>query len=263
MSSTSKGFTLLIVIILAVISLIAVESAFAQSIPKPSVPEFILKLVDHSYDVPPKTSSSTDPYTGKVTSTTIPGYHVYNKTVEVIVKNAQFTPYSISNQQKISLYYNVSYKGHYEEEWKYYRSGWYAFDSDTWPCIFPQSASNYTVITIGAPNEGEMDFRVQAQIGYYDISEVRFPAPGQPFTVYAFIGQESGWSNTKTIDLSDNSISTTSTPNPTSQTTSTSPNPTPTPSVPEFPSWVTLFLLAMMVAAAGLLVYHKRKTKTA
>jgi hypothetical protein len=41
----------------------------AQS--KPSVPEFTVKLVDNSYDVPP--TQTTDPYTG---TKTIPGYHV-------------------------------------------------------------------------------------------------------------------------------------------------------------------------------------------
>ena len=51
--------------------------------------------------------------------------------------------------------------------------------------------------------------------------------------------------------------------------TSASPNPTPTlsrtatPSVPEFPSWTILLSLTVLVATAGLLVYHKRKAKTA
>jgi len=30
-----------------------VESAFAQLIPTPSIPEFTLKYIDYSYDVPP------------------------------------------------------------------------------------------------------------------------------------------------------------------------------------------------------------------
>jgi outer membrane protein assembly factor BamB len=38
----------------------------------------------------------------------------------------------------------------------------------------------------------------------------------------------------------------------------TSPSPTPTPTVPEFPSWTIMFLLTVMVALAGLLVYHKK-----
>ena len=64
MSGTSKGFSLPLVVILAVSSLIMVESAFAQSIPKPSVPEFTLKYVDNSHNVLP--IYGVDPYTGKM-----------------------------------------------------------------------------------------------------------------------------------------------------------------------------------------------------
>ena len=35
-------------------------------------------------------------------------------------------------------------------------------------------------------------------------------------------------------------------------------NPTPTLSVPEFPLWIIPLLLTIMVASAGLLVYHKK-----
>jgi hypothetical protein len=38
--------------------------------------------------------------------------------------------------------------------------------------------------------------------------------------------------------------------------------PIPTPTVPEFSSWTILILLSIVLATAGLLVYHKRKTKT-
>ena len=51
------------------------------------VPEFTLRYVDNSYDVPPKTTTSTDPYTNEITTTTIPGYHVENRTVEAVIKN--------------------------------------------------------------------------------------------------------------------------------------------------------------------------------
>ncbi len=32
-----------------------------SSIPKPSVPQFTIEIIDSSYDVPPTTSSSTNP----------------------------------------------------------------------------------------------------------------------------------------------------------------------------------------------------------
>ncbi len=40
-----------------------VESAFAQLIPTPSIPEFTLKYIDYSYDVPP--TYKIDEYTGE------------------------------------------------------------------------------------------------------------------------------------------------------------------------------------------------------
>jgi hypothetical protein len=71
----SKLATLLFFTVLTVSSLVMVETAFAQSIPKPSVPEFTLVLVDSSYDVP--TTYSIDPYTGD--NVTHNGYHVEDK----------------------------------------------------------------------------------------------------------------------------------------------------------------------------------------
>lgn len=59
------------------------------SIPTPSVPEFTLKYVDNSYDVPSSTTTTTDPYTGEQTITTEPGYHVANETIEVTIKKSR------------------------------------------------------------------------------------------------------------------------------------------------------------------------------
>ena len=110
MNRIVKGFALFIILIIAISSLIIVESASAQTIPKPSVPEFTLKYVDNSYDVAPKTTSSTDPYTGKVTSTTIQGYHVQNRSVEIIIKNQQFTSYLNENGSRVYLLMTLNLK---------------------------------------------------------------------------------------------------------------------------------------------------------
>jgi len=63
MGKSRKAFSLLLFVILVVSSLMMVESANAQSIPKPSVPEFTAKYVDRSFIVP--ASTSIDPYTGQ------------------------------------------------------------------------------------------------------------------------------------------------------------------------------------------------------
>jgi hypothetical protein len=77
----SKLATLLFITVLTVSSLVMVGSVFAQSIQTPSVPEFTVKLVAHPYDVPPTTTTTIDQYTGQEIVTTIPGYHVENKSI--------------------------------------------------------------------------------------------------------------------------------------------------------------------------------------
>jgi hypothetical protein len=113
MGSLRKGFTLLLVLGLAVSTLIMVESVFAQSTPKPSVPEFTVKMVDRSYDVPSTYTNSTNPYTGQQETRTQWGYHVENITTDVTIKNQPFTPTNIDGNTT-QLFYIIRWKGHYE-----------------------------------------------------------------------------------------------------------------------------------------------------
>ena len=262
MGSFSKKFSLLLVVILAVSSLIMVESAAAQTIPKPNVPSFTVNIVDQSYDVPATSTSHTDPYTGKTTITNVPGYHVTNKSIELKIKNQLFTPYTDTNGNYIGLYYNISTKPHYGNDWTYYPDSYLEY---------PASSSDYTVKNFGfsgysnfaSPHlgyvtpGGEVDFRIQAMIGYTHNEWVSMNLPDHPLAgglVTMFTGQSSGWSNTQTITIPD--ISASASPNPTPLTTNTMASPTPT--VPEAPSWTIPLLPVIMLASAGLLVYHKK-----
>ncbi len=260
MSSFSKGFSLLFVLILIASSLIIVQFVSAQSVSTPSVQEFTLKFVDNSYDVAPKNTSSTDPYTGKTTTTTIPGYHVDNKTVEATIKN----PFGAS-------YYNFRYKGHYVDDWSYVPFNPNAslpyFLSDSYAVPFQAANSEYTVVSLyflplSIISEGQIDVQVQALYGNFDAVPyghlVPLPAPTYDFY---FKGEAGEWSNTQTITIDETSASTS--PNPTRTLT---PNPTPTltqnptsiPSVPEFHQWTIPLLLTITLALVGLLVYHKK-----
>ena len=130
-----------LIAVFTVSSLAMVSSVFAQSTTKPSVPEFTVRYVDNSYDVPPKTTSTTDPYTNETTTTTILGYHVENKTIEATINN------NIG-----ASYYNFRYKGHYEDEWSYYpfdpdRSLPY-FLSDAYSVPNQASTASYTVVAL-------------------------------------------------------------------------------------------------------------------
>ena len=162
------------------------------SIPKPSVPEFTVKLVDHSYDVP--TTYSVDQYTGK--TITHYGYHVENKSIEVSIKNQPFTPYTDADGHEVKLYYNIRVKGHYGEDWTAPTS-FQGYDPISRIPVY--SSSGYTVVTCSAsyPADAKVDFQVEAFVGhlYYD------SLPDHPLAIFtAFkVDATSGWSNTQTI----------------------------------------------------------------
>jgi len=271
MGSISKGFSLLIVVILAASSLMIIESASAQSIPTPSVPTFTVQYIVYTSYLAP--TSTINPYTGQ-NETTSSGGQVDNQTMKFTIKNQPFTPFTDSSGNYIGLYYNFRFKGHYGDEWTYYP--FYVFHNlvtnqsqvqtthsygpyTGGPFIYySASNSDYTVLSIELttltdyptgtqiPNGSLVDFQVQAQIGHID----DIPSGMLAGDFYSFTGESSDWNNTQTISINYNSNSTVS--------TSPSPNPTPTPTVPEFPSWAIPLLLSLMVVAAGLLVYHKK-----
>jgi len=255
MGSISKSFSLLLVLILAVSSLIIAKPAFAQTptpssvpISTPSVPEFTVKFVDSSYNVP--TTSSIDPYTGQ--NITNQGYHVENRTIELTIKNQPFNSY-IANGQNISFYFNVREKGHYAENWTI------VYSPDL---VYPtESNSDYTVISYSLDENvypfwndvssgGQVDFQVQTMIGY--VSRVYNPnANGNQLDMYPweFTGETSSWSPTQTVTIPANSTS-----------ASTSPNLTSTPTAPEFPSLtIPIIILVLVVVIVSLLLYMKKR----
>ncbi|MDI9577867.1 MAG: hypothetical protein QM398_07025 [Thermoproteota archaeon] len=216
-----NAFLISIMITVLIFTSIAGIGTAQSSIPKPSVPEFTVKLVSYPYDVPPTTTTTVDPYTGKETVTTQPGYHVENKSIELIIKNQPVTPHTDAEGHMINLYYNVRVKGHFEDPWREL----YSIDElmreergahKQGPV---QSSFEYTVISCSAdyPDDGEVDFQVQALAGYYT---EWWPALGGPVKWY-FTGQTSDWSNTQTIRMSDGTVSVSTSPNPTESPTAT------------------------------------------
>ena len=262
MGSTRKAFSLLLVVILAVSSLIMVESAFAQSIPKPSVPEFTMKYIDNSYDVPP--TYEKDQYTGQQVITHN-GYHVDDRSLVFTIKSQPFTTYNDSVGNVINLYYNFRFKGVFGDQWNYYpfeeghstrTFGGLGNMGDYFP-NFSASKSGETILPIalksfsaGIPNGYPVEFQVQAQIGYITGQGVSM-AMGSS---YEFTGQSSDWSSTQTITIGETSA--TSSPNPTQSPTNT-PSPTPTPSIPEF-SWLAILPLMIAILSAAVILRHRK-----
>jgi hypothetical protein len=271
MSSIGKDFSLLLVVILAVSSLILVESAFAQSIPKPSVPEFTVKLIDTSYNTP--ATSTIDPYTGE--TITHPSQRIEARTIEIRIKNVQFTPFEIkngSNTYTVNFQYNIRFKGHFEEEWRYpYNpnvNNYIGRDSGVETIISHQGEYSSTEGLKLTPDRGgfyatfppnaKIDFQVQAMIGY-----IHFVVVPGPFSGMVFEGQTSDWSNTQTITIGETSTS--NSPSPTPQTS----NPTPTTpylppndrNAPHLDPTFYLLPISVIVAviAIAIIIYRRMK----
>ena len=56
-------------LIMLSVTAVTIDPALSSAT-KPSVPEFNVSLADHSYDVAPVTTSTTNPYNNKTTTTT-------------------------------------------------------------------------------------------------------------------------------------------------------------------------------------------------
>jgi hypothetical protein len=271
MGRIGKSFALILILIMAISSLIIVESAFVQSIPKPSVPQFTVKFVNASYSI-----TTTNPYTGANETK-----QIINNSIEITINNQFFDN---SNNQ---IYYNIRTKPHFAENWtevypiqnrtsSYNGAGtfsyaWYIDDSS------PQSKSSYTIITFpvvateyysesgfdiqryysgdigqegryfaflhGIPANAQIDFQVEALVGqnstYWYVQHPLFPQYGgfhEPAIAYE---TASGWSNTQTITIGEISAL-----------------PTPTPTVPEF-SW--LVILPLFLSLLSIVVFFRKR----
>ena len=220
--------------------LVIVGSVFAQSIPKPYVPEFTLDLAGPPYYQ--NTTYSLDPNTGQVVAEI--GYTNPYSVLKINVKNQPFDS-SYGN-----LYYNVRVKNHSA--------------TDSWVDVYyvwnfyPQQSTDSDYTNVGFSIEGysaiialagcEVDIQVEAMLGVINRVTTK------PIGGYGFTGETSGWSESQTISIPEN---TPLNPVPTS--------PTPIPhEVPE-PSEIegilgVVFMVTIIGGSLGLLVYlMKRK----
>lgn len=258
---SKKIFPLLIILVLAASATLMANPAAAVS--NPSVPEFNVQYVDHSYDVPP--TYGTDPYTGQ-TITTSGGYHVDNRTIDVTITNQPFTPYKDpTSNQTVNLYYNVRSKGHFED--------WTNTNSGHSQGGLQASTSATTVISFNieywnVPQGGQINFQVQAVLSYTNNTYSGSCFTGSQTIVVA----QSGWSATQTITIGNPTPATAttppiSTPNPTFNpyyptATPTPPqNPTATPTQPNILTgvlssldWMQTALIVLVVLVAVLVV---------
>jgi hypothetical protein len=251
MARWGKYLSLFLVVLLSVSILWIITPSSAQTtpditpypeIPKPSVPQFTVKLIDSSYDIP--AFASINPYTGQ--TTTQPIQHIEARTIEIRIKNEAITPFEVklgTSTWTAGLQYNIRWKGHFEDNWHNLFSasdGYFGSDSENPETIFaPQGeyspAEGLKMKIQGMhttfPPNSQLEFQVQAMIGF--IHRVVTPIPGGGWT---FTGQTSDWSSSQTLNLGD-----------------------PSPSVPEFSIFLILPLFVVPLIAFFAL---KKRTKT-
>lgn len=238
-----KTASLVFIALLAASSILILGNTSAASIPEPSAPEFSIHYVEHPYEVPP--TYQIDQHSGE-NITIQEGYHQQNRSIELVIQNQQFTPYEDSQGNLIELFYNVSAKGHYGDQWHYY---------PTWLRMLPITASDnqVTVLSFGLDVNYEEnnqygfwygnleagdkeDFRVQALIGYYDYPYDRALEDNE------FIGETSEWSSTQSITIPASA--------------------SPSPSVPELSVIVILPLFLAIPLLMALLLKKNIRLKT-
>jgi hypothetical protein len=213
MGNINKVFSFLLVVFLAVSSLLIVESVTAQSIPQS--PIFTLKVVEHSYDLPPV--YKIDQFTGKNITVT-EGAHYQWRTLDFTISNQPVPSGS-------SLYFNIRYKGQYASDWTnvYYEGRYVAAQSGQYSTIpflisgqMPTSQGDLYHLII--PAGTTVDFQVEALIGSITRGSPQFGSGD------VFSGEASSWSNARTIIIPE-AASASASPNPT-QTQIETANPT-------------------------------------
>jgi hypothetical protein len=263
----SKTVVLVLFPLLALSSLVMVGSVFAQSIPKPSVPEFTLKFANASYIL-----TTTNPYTGLDETE-----KVSNNSIEITISNQPF------NYPDYQIFYNVRVKPHFGDNWTEVYPVRTRTSSHVGDSIFsyaeyvnehsiPQSKSSYTNIVFSVipttfysesgydvkahyrfldaiPEDSQLDFQVEALVGHdsqaWVIEHPLYPEIGGYFEQAVAYDETSGWSNTQTVTIGVTQA------------------PTPSPEITAYlePILILSIIAIVAVFAFGLVLLYRIKRK--
>ena len=274
-----KYVGVILIVILALSSLIFIGPVNSE-ITNPSVPEFTVKLFDFSHDILP--TNTIDPFTGQ--TITDAGSHVEARIIEIKIKNEPFTPFVVtegSTNWTAYFFYNIRWKGHYEQGWHeiYNPSDDFLPRNEGSETIYSTQGkysstdglrldTNGVYVTL--PLGGEVDFQVEAMIGYTHRVVEGGIAP------WYFFGETSGWSNTQTLTIDANAPTTTPNASTTSPalTGSTSPMQSPTATLQQTdsqsdvlfgPIWeqtaIIIFGIIIVILTSALILSRKRSAK--
>jgi len=264
MGKIGKTFSLILTIIIAMscLTFLTVKPVDAQiGVTSPAIPGFGVTLQIAPDYIPP--TYGVDPSTGKAVMTKA-GYLEQYVWVDVNIGGQPFVRYTNSAGQPIYLSYNVRWEYNNDSSWQTIPQGIHfadAGDPQSIGCLitlgfYGISSDGAADLTLLDPNATQIDFQVEALIGYYSLNDV-------------FIGQTSGWSNTQTLEVSipsDAAPSSTPTP-PSTPTTSFVPTTSPTitqtpatsstPAVPEL-SWLVIIPLMLSLLFVAVILRHRK-----
>jgi len=250
------GKELAVVLILTMVisspTLLTSKSVNAQKgVTQPVVPAFGVTLRTVPHGVPP--TYGVDSSTGKAVIIKA-GYMEQYVWVEVGIAGQPFWQYNNSAGQLIQLYYDVRWRSNLDASWQTFPSeiDYYRDAMDPWDtqAIGVLITLGFKGIGSGGGAEGylsmldpaakQIDFQVEALIGYYNSNNV-------------FVGKSSGWSNTYTLEVSIPSDAALTSP-------ASSPipvtSPTATATVPEL-SLLMIVPLLLSVFSAAVIVRHR------
>jgi len=264
MNLASKCLTTsFIVLLLSSLLVLTTTPLTVQAASTPSVPQFTVKLIDNSHDVPPYNTTTTDPYTGKETITTHPGFRVEKYDIEVTIKNQPFTPYTNTNGYECNLYYDVQAKAHFDENWR--SSSTYYPHTNIGQTSGAETIVTWTLSEGGSflgkpPSGGKLDFRVEAFTGYWRDPMPQESALGFRDPIFVHEEASSGWSSIQTITITYDS----SRPSP-SQTVTTSESPSTNFDNNQTPlTNILLGIIALLLFVITILamLFLRKQTKT-
>jgi len=197
------------------------------------------------------------------------GYHIENKSIEVIIKNQPFISYRNENNSIVELHYYILAKGHFQD---------WSSDMPNPYSRADHSYGEYTVLTYGLGGNngsdiyhrqlgevidgGKVDFKVQALTGYStriqrSLYESQF---GSPYYWVFTVVKTSDWSNTQTITITESSTSA-STPKPSSTLPNMGPTSSPIPNNADLTVTLTLIILSIFVVVVVSLLLYVRHLK--
>ena len=245
MGSLSKSFTsvLILMVALSSLSLLMVKPACAQSIPKPSVPEFSVTFVEH-----------------EVLANTNHSYIYVNVTI-----NYEPLKYTDDKARDYTIYYQIRTKNHFATDWLPYDGYGYGQGSSSDNNVARVATlfdSSWT------PSNGcfQVDYQVKAVLA----NEGTFPDTWDPLLMqvkrggaYMTVAESSDWSSTQTITIPESALST-PIPSPTSSPTHTlTLNQTPTDTTQQN---IVYYLPVVLIASSfaifiGIVVAYSKHAK--